>query len=909
VTSSTALVGRVEELDTLKALVTRARNGVGGALVIRGEPGIGKTALIDTATAHVGDVTVIRSDGFEAELAMPYAALQRVGSSLADHVDALPPRQQQALRVAWGSEDGPPPDQFLVGLGMLGLFAAAGSRRPVVCAVDDAHWLDSESRGVLAFVARRLQAESTALLFGTRDTDESRTQLAGISTLDLSGLDTHSAVKLLSAAVTEPIDAYAAARIAVATGGHPLALLDLTQDLSARQLSQLSLSPTPAPIGSQLEAHYLAQIHKLPDDVQSWLLLVASESSAQVIATAAAALELSPDCRHEAERARLVLVGETVAFRHPLVRSAVYGAASVGDRRRTHLALSTAAAALGLVDVEAWHAAEAADGTDAAVADRLEATAERAARRGGLVSQARLLTRAADLTPSTANREDRLLAAARAAADAGAAQLAHDLLDRLDPSGLDPVQHGQLIMLRTELALFMADSVLLVRGPADLVAAADLFHDRAPEMEQAALLRAFELWSVTERMMEGLTLEQLGLRILAGADVLPGPRSVVLRGLAAHILDPYDDAVPFMRAALDTLAGLDEKSVTNFGFVGITIATALFEIKAGTDYLERLAVIARDAGALRALDTVLWVRSIFELEQGDPATCGAFVRQVRELRRAIGYDAENVVNAAYLVWTGTPRDHLEPIITAVKTMGFGGVYTSAVNALAVHDLAEGRYEEAYTALLDSVDAPLLQVAYIRFADFVEAAARSGHTAEAHRIADRISMMAAASGTDTLRGLDHRCQALLTDDDAAEDHYRLALEYLGTTGTPANLGRAHLLYGEWLRRMKRRRDAREQLRSAITVFDRVEAPAFARRARTELAATGERTSERRLVAGVEMSPQEAAVARMAAEGGTNAEIGATLFISPNTVDYHLRKVFAKFGVSSRRQLTERFASDS
>jgi DNA-binding CsgD family transcriptional regulator len=309
------------------------------------------------------------------------------------------------------------------------------------------------------------------------------------------------------------------------------------------------------------------------------------------------------------------------------------------------------------------------------------------------------------------------------------------------------------------------------------------------------------------------------------------------------------------------------------------------------------------------LDTVLWVRSIFELEQGDPATCGAFVRQVRELRRAIGYDAENVVNAAYLVWTGTPRDQVEAIIAAVKTMGFGGVYTSAVNALAVRDLAEGRYEEAYTALRDSVDAPLLQVAYIRFADFVEAAARSGHTAEALRIANRISMMAAASGTDTLRGLGHRCQALVTDDDAAEDHYLRALEYLGATGTPADLGRAHLLYGEWLRRMKRRRDAREHLRSAIAVFDRVEAPAFAGRARTELAATGERTSERRLVAGVEMSPQEAAVARMAAEGGTNAEIGATLFISPNTVDYHLRKVFAKFGVSSRRQLTERFASDS
>ncbi len=904
---SKTFVGRVEELDTIKALFTRVRNGTGGALVVRGEPGIGKTALLETATSALSGVSVIRSDGFEAELAMPYAALQRIGSSLNDHIDGLPERQQQALRIASGHEQGPPPDRFLVGLGMLGLFAAAGIQRPVVCVVDDAHWLDSESREVLAFVARRLQAESTALLFASRDSQESRTQLAGIPCLELGGLDTQSAVKLLSASAAEPIDPYAAIRIATATGGNPLALLDLTEDLNPHQLSQLWLSPAPAPIGSQLEEHYLDHIRRLPDGVRLWLSLAAADPSAHhtLVATAAASLDLSPDCRYEAERARLVTVGETIVFRHPLVRSAVYSAMSLPDRRRVHSALSTTAAALDLVDLAAWHAAEAAEGIDPAVADRLAAAADRAGRRGGLVSQARLLTRAAELTPTGDRHADLLLAAARAAADAGAAQLAQGLLDRIDAHDLGPVQRGRLIMIRTELALFLADSAGIVRGPADLIAAADLFRDCAPDLEQAALLRAFELWSVTELLMEGMTLEELGRRIRAGADVLEGPRSVILRALAAHILVPYPEAVPPMRAALDMLARLADSSVTDFGFVGITIATALFEKHAGVDYLDRLATIARDAGALRALDTVLWVRSIFDLEHGDPASCGTYVLRVRELRRAIGYDAENVVNAGYLAWTGASRDHMELITQAVEQMGFGGVRTSAVGALAIRDIAQGRYLEAYTALQAIADAPLLQVAHIRFADFVEAAVRSGHRSDAIRVAGRLTTMAAATGTSALGGIDHRCRALVASDDESEDHFRQSVELLDSARRPADLARTHLLYGEWLRRMKRRRDAREHLRSAIALFDRLESSAFAERARAELAATGERTREREFVAGVELSTQEAAVARMAADGLTNAEIGATLFISSNTVDYHLRKVFAKLGVSSRRQLTERF----
>lgn len=906
-----ALFGRSVELGVLRALVTRARNGAGGALVVRGDPGIGKSALLTNVTANLTGVTVIRSDGYEAELSMPYAALQRIGLSLAEYIDALPVRQQQALRVAWGVDDGPAPEPYLVGLGMLGLFAEAGGQRPVICVVDDAHWIDSESRVVLAFVARRLQAESTVLLFGARDNDESDAALAGVSTLRLTGLDQRAAVQLLTARASDVIDPYAAIQIAVATGGNPLALIDLARDLSIRQLGDLSLSYDPIPLSRQLMAHYLRQVREMSPDVQRWLLVAAAESAGQsfLIANAAAALGLSPDCATEAHQAGLVTISDTVAFRHPLVRSAVYGAATGPDRRRAHDALATEAKRQGLIELEAWHSAEAVSGLDAGVADRLEAVAGLAARRGGRGSQARLLARAADLTPPCPTRNSRLLAAAEAAMDAGAAHLARELIDRVEPLHLDAVQDGRQIFMRAELALFLADPAPIVCGPADMLRAAEAFHGRAPDLEQRALLRAFECIFNADLLMQGSTPTEIGHRIDAAAKSNTGTLGIVLRAMAAHLLQPYSAAVPLMREALEVLLTLSDEELPRFGHVGIILATALFDERAGDRYLDRLARIARDSGALRTLDSVLWVQSLFTLDHGDPAAGGLYMKQVRELRQAIGYDAENVVNVAYLAWTGAPRSHVEMLAEASKSMGFGGVYRSATTALGIRDIAEGHYRDARTRLKPMIEPSFWQVTYVRLADYVEATVRSGHLPEAEATANTLADMASVSGTTWLRGLDQRCRALLAPDDAAEAHYRAAIELLSAADVPVDLGRAHLLYGEWLRRSKRRRDAREQLRAAIDIFDRTQATAFAERARAEHAATGEKMNSRQVVAGVEMSAQEAAIARMAAEGKTNAEIGAALFISTNTVDYHLRKVFGKFGISSRRQLAKYLRADS
>lgn len=900
------LIGRADEKQTLQGLLNGARNGLGAALVVQGEPGIGKTALLEDVTADASGVTVLRSDGYEAESSMPYAALQRLGMTLMGHIDKLSERHQQALRVAWGLDDGPPPQRFLVGMAMLALLAEAGERCPVVCLVDDAHWLDSESLSALAFVARRLKGESAVLLFATRDDDDTDRQLAGVDSLRLAGLDDASAVQLLRRATTVPIDNLAAMHIAAATGGNPLALIDLRHDLSVRRISDISLQLEPVPVGRQLEAHYLRQVRAASDDVQQWLLVAAAEATGhpRLIASAAKRLGVSSDCAVDAQRAGLVTVGDTVLFRHPLVRSAVYGAAAGANRRRVHLELARAAAELGLIELEARNAAEGTIDTDIAVAARVEAVADRAGKRGGLMSQARLMARAAELTPKGRDRNGRLLAAAEAALEAGAAQLSIQLMDRLDTDSLDAVQRGRLIAARAFTGLFLADPGIVRGASAMMLQAAEQFRGHDDEREQKALFHAYEFMNGSEFLTTGTTLTELGNRLDAGARVRDGVHSSVLRALAALILRPYPEAVALMRHALDSLLELTDADLLKFNYIGFIFSTALFDETASELYLDRAARVARDAGALRGLDTVLWVRSLFELDRGDPSSSALYIEQVRELRRAIGFDAENVVNISYLIWTGLPRDQVEQVGEVIRQMGFGGVHTTMCVALGIRDLAEGRYDDAYRRIGPKIAERFVQVTDHQLADYVEAAARSGHLDDARREAARISVVAQASATPWISGLDQRCQALLADNADSEPHYQRAIELLGHAHTPSDLARAHLLYGEWLRRRKRRREARANLHAAVEIFDRINAPALAHRARTELAATGEKISERRLVGGVKMSTREATVARMAADGATNSEIAATLFISTNTVDYHLRKVFGKLGLSSRRQLAER-----
>lgn len=869
-----------------------------------GEPGIGKTSLLEATTSAAAGTRPLRVDGYESESTVPFAAIQRLTIPLRHLLPSLPERHREALLVAGGTAEGPPPDRFLVGLGVLGLLAAAGERDPVVCAIDDAHWLDSESLDALAFVARRLEAESAALVFASRRGRHIETQMAGIPLLHLDGLGTDSAMTLLMSSLPEPIDPAAAAQIAAATGGNPLALIDLAAELNVRQLTESSLADEPIPVGRHLESFYVRQVRQLPDDLQLWLLVAATDSTGNLDLIRSASQRLGMPASHadDAESAGLVELATTLRFRHPLVRSAAYNAAQGADRRRVHRVISVVAAELGLVELEAWHAAKATLGTDPEVADRLERVADLAGGRGGFSSRASVLAQASALTPPGRLKYARLVASAEAAMAAGAARLSKSLLDDVDEDSLDPVTRGRLISARASQAVFTADPALMHAG-ADMLAAAKSFQGTDAALEQLALMKAFEYTLPAERQARGVALDELGHRLREGAGLSEGTSSTVLHALSAHILLPYKEAVPVMRRAVVAISALAPAELLQYGAASVALTTALWDVEARRTCLERTAAAARDAGSLQLLDTALWIMSLAELKGGTPRRAGHYIEQVRELRRAIGYDAEHVINVALLAWSGAPREQVELIADGAGAIGFGGVRASGVAALAVRDLAEGRYLDAYTRLKPLVDDPFLQVTPLEYPDFVEAAARSGHEEEAAVLVDELDRIAAANGSAWARGVAQRSRALV-EPDRAEPLFQEALGCLTEAGTEVELARAHLLYGEWLRRCRRRRQAQAHLRRTVDIFEASSAPAFAQRARRELEATGEHSSSARQSGSLHFTTQELTVARLAAAGHTNAEIGATMFISANTVDYHLRKVFAKLGISSRRQLADR-----
>lgn len=899
------LLGRQAELERVRALLGHARNGRGAALLVTGEPGIGKTALLDATTSHPTGMRLLRVDGFEAESMIPFAAVQRLAMPLRGHLDDLPASHRHALRVAAGVEHGEPPDRFLVGLGVLGLLGAAGEDEPVLCVIDDAHLLDPESLDVLGLVARRLQAESVALVLAARDTAHVAERLAGVPGLHLAGLEAEWALRLLSASLPEPIDPAAATQVITATGGNPLALVDLAGELSVRRLTEVSLADEPLPIGHHLEALYLRRIRHLAPDLQTWLLLAAADSTGNIdlIRAAAQVWGLPDDPIEEAESAGLVELDPTIRFRHPLVRSAAYNAVQGAQRRRAHRALAVAAEQLGLVEVEAWHAAKATLGTDPDVADRLERVADAAGQRGGLASRARVLAQASTLTPPGRTKYARLVDAAEAALASGAAQLAKTYLDDVDEDALDAVSRGRLVWIRASIALFTADPALMEAG-ATMLSAAECLHGHDVVLEQDALIKAFEYTLPAERLARGLTLSELGARLRKGAELREGTAATILRGLSAHILLPYDQAVPVMRTAVDAILDLDAAGLLRYGATSVALTTALWDAGARRECLERTVAAARDAGALQLLDSTLWIMSLAELTGGTPRHAHHYIEQVRELRRAIGYDAEHVINVALLAWAEAPRPQVEMIAEGAGAMGFGGVQSAGQAALAVRDLAEGDYESAYLRLKPLVDDPFLQVTPLELPDIVEAACRSDRTHEAPAYVEQLEALARANGSPWTAGVAHRSRALVEED--AEPHHRAAIDALASGDLPIELGRAHLLYGEWLRRARRRRDAREELHAALDLFERGQAPAFAHRTRAELRAVGDQAAQVAARDPLDLTTQQLTVARLAASGHTNAEIGATMFLSPNTVDYHLRNVFHKLGISSRRQLAERLA---
>jgi DNA-binding CsgD family transcriptional regulator len=905
-TLASGFLDRASEREVLDRLLADARGGQSAVLVMRGEPGIGKTALLRYAARQASGFRVAQVAGVEAEMELPFSGIHQLCAPVLDHLDALAQPQQDALKVALGLAPGEVPDRFLVGLAVLGLLSAAAEERPLLCLVEDAHWLDAASGLILGFVARRLQADSVAIVAAVRE-PSARHDFDGLPDLQLRGLAEEDARTLLMSAVPGRIDDRVRDRIVAETRGNPLALLDLPRSMSAAELTGgFELLPA-TDLPRHLEEQYHQRAGELPEATQRLLLLAAAEplGDATLIWRAAQSLRIDRSSLPPAEDAQLVEVGARVRFRHPLVRSAVYRAAAASERRDAHRALAETTDPDSDPDRRAWHRAHAAVGVDEEVAAELERSADRARSRGGAAAAAAFLARAAELTPDPAERGRRALAAAQAKLDAAAAEAALDLLATAELAPLDEFQRAWLERLRAEITFART------RGsdaPAPLLDAA-----RRLEPLDAAMARETHLEAIAAAMFAGRLGDGPGVREVAEAALAaPAPEQpraidLLLDGLATRFTEGYSASLPPLRKALGELRdveGLTERDMRWLG-LGCRLAQDLWDDELWYVLSTGGLRVARETGALSVLPVAATYRAALHVQAGEFGAASALIAEADAITQATGMAPLKYAWLMMAAWRGNEAEGLELIEAAwlegkARGEGMGLRALGGFTALLLNGC--GRYGEALDAAQRGCEQDDVGMFGWTLVELIEAGVRSGATDAAVAALERLSERTRASGTDWAFGIEAGSRALLSDGRGAEPLYREAVERLGRTRGVVHHARARLLYGEWLRRENRRVDAREQLRAAHEMFSDIGAEGFAERARHELAATGETARSRTDDARVVLTPQEAHIARLAKDGLSNPEIGAQLFISPRTVQYHLRKVFQKLDITSRNQLS-------
>jgi len=900
-----ALVDRQRERATLDGLLGNLRSGRGRALVVRGEAGVGKSALLEYLVRSASDMRVIWAVGVESEMELAFAGLHLLCVPLLDRLEGLPGPQRDALAVAFGLREGAAPDRFLVGLAVLTLLSEAAEDRPLLCLVDDAHWLDRASAQVLAFVARRLLADPVGLIFVTRDPGQ---ELAGLPELEVRGLPEEDARGLLRSVVRVRLDGQVQDRILAETQGNPLALLELPRGLSPAQLAGgFGLAGRQA-VPARIEQSYRRRLEALPADTRSLLLVAAAEPVGDPVLVRAAAgrLGIPASAAEAAEADGLAEFGTRVRFRHPLVRSAVYRSAALPDRRAAHLALAEVTDRDLDPDRRAWHLAAAAAGPDEQVAAELERSAGRAQARGGMAAAAAFLQRAAALTTQPGPRAARALVAAYANLQAGGFDAALELVAAAEAGPLDDLQRARAGLLRGQVALFAS---ALGEAPVLLLQAARQFEPLDGGLARQTYLDAWLAAFYAGQFAQAGNLHDVSraARSAPPPPDPPAPHDLLLDGLAVLVTDGGAAAAPMLRQAARVFAE-EEIAVEEglrWGWVATIAACVLWDVENWQSIALRQLQSAREAGLLAHLMVYVDTLGVSATWCGQFATAASLIVEADAIAEATGTRFARYTAVILAGFRGAEAEATRLIEVVAKDaqaarQGAGAQWCQLGSAILYNGL--GRYEKALEeARQASEQAPGLHISAFALPELIEAASRTGQARVAADALDRLAAATSIGQTDSGLGIYARSRALLSDGEDAETSYREATERLGRTPLRPELARAHLLYGEWLRRQGRRADARAQLRTAHDMFDAIGMEAFAERARGELAATGETARQRTIEARDMLTPQEAQIARLARDGLSNPEIAAQLFLSVRTIEWHLRKVFTKLEISSRLQL--------
>ena len=894
------LLGRAAECSLLDDVVAAVRAGESRTLVLHGEPGIGKTALLNHVMTTAADLRLLHAAGVESESELPYASLHQLCSPLLDSVDQLPPPQRDALDVAFGRSAGPTPDRFLVGLAVLTLLSTAAEEKSLLCVVDDAQWLDDVSAKTLSFVARRLLADRVGLCLAAREPPQ---DFRGLPELEVRGLRNGDARALLRSAVVSRLDERVSDRIVAETRGNPLALLELPHGLSVEQLAGgfglMDASGHALP--TRVETSFQRRVEAIPADARRLLLVAAAEPTGDAVTVRRAAKSLGIDIAAVDTTDGLLTIEGSVRFRHPLVRSAVYRSAPADQRRTVHLALAGATDRKLDPDRRAWHLAAAALAPDEAVAEELERCADRARKRGGVASAAAFQHRALLLTADADRQTERALAAAELSFQAGWLDTTQRLLTVMESYPLDGFQAARAGLVRGHLALVLRDR----DGPLLLLEAARHLEAFDLELAREAYLTAYgSAMSAGHLGRAGVLLD-----VCRAIERLPpqeGPhgKALLLEGLARMHTDGRAVAIPILQQTRGALMHLPAEDVLRWGWIAPMAGHVAWDSEGAKEICERQVGIVRAAGALANLPVYLSSLALENAWSGDLAGARLLIAESDAVAAVTGSQPPAFAALRLLSLEGdlaAASALIGATIERASAQGQGLAVREAQWAAAVLYNSLARYDEAAAAArevtADDMD-PYPQMWALP--ELVEAAARMGDLGVARNALDRLTEMTRPAHTDWARGTQARAEALVSDGDDAELLYREAIQRFGRTTLRPELARAHLLYGEWLRREGRRRDARAHLRSADDLCAAMGMDAFAERARRELVATGE-TLRRRGDDRGELSPQEEQIARLVCDGLSNAEIATQLFLSRRTVEWHLRNLYAKLGIGSRREL--------